>query len=142
MPKDLDSDAGTIRVLRGKGGTTRTVGLDAGAWAILQLWLDRRAALGMNGRQPVLCTLKGQPVKSAYVRTLFHRLGKKAGILKRVHPHGLRHTFAFELAAERTPINLIQAQLGHANVSTTSRYLAHLNPVAVVEAMKARSWCL
>jgi site-specific recombinase XerD len=142
MPKDLDAEAGAIRILRGKGGTTRTVGLDAGAWAILQLWLDRRAALGMNGRQPVFCTLKGEPVKSAYVRTLFPRLARKAGILKRVHPHGLRHTFAFELAAERTPINVIQAQLGHANVATTSRYLAHLNPIAVVEAMKARSWSL
>jgi site-specific recombinase XerD len=142
MSKDLDAEAGTIRILRGKGGTTRTVGLDAGAWAILQLWLDRRSALGINSRQPVFCTLKGKPLKTAYVRTLFPRLARKAGILKRVHPHGLRHTFAFELAAERTPINLIQAQLGHANVATTSRYLAHLNPVAVVEAMKARSWAL
>jgi integrase len=142
MPKDLDSDAASIRVLRGKGGTTRTVGLDAGAWAILQLWLERRTALGLSGQQTVFCTLKGGPIQPAYVRTLFPRLARKMGIEKRVHPHGLRHTFAFELASERTPINLIQAQLGHASLSTTNRYLAHLNPVAVVEAMKARAWSL
>ena len=41
---------GTIRVLHGKGDHDRVVGLDAGAWAILQLWLDRRAAAGINGR--------------------------------------------------------------------------------------------
>lgn len=142
MPKDLDSEAYSIRILHGKGDHARTVGLDAGAWAILQLWLERRTALGMTGRQPVFCTLKGGKMTTSYVRNLMPRLARKAGIMKRVHPHGLRHTFAYELAAEKTPINLIQAQLGHASLSTTNRYLNRLNPVAVVEAMKARSWSL
>ena len=142
MPKDLDSEAYSIRILHGKGDQARTVGLDAGAWAILQLWLERRTALGMTGRQPVFCTLKGGKMTTSYVRNLMPRLARKAGIWKRVHPHGLRHTFAYELAAEKTPINLIQAQLGHASLSTTNRYLNRLNPVAVVEAMKARSWSL
>lgn len=142
MPKDLGSNAGTIRVLQGKGSTSRVVGLDAGAWAILQLWLDRRASLGIGSRSPVFCTLKGAPLESAYVRSLFPRLARKAGIEKRVHPHGLRHTFAFELANENTPLHLIQAQLGHKHLSTTDRYVRHLNPTAVVEAMKARTWQL
>lgn len=142
MPKDLDAANSTIRVLHGKGDKARVVGLDAGAWAILQLWLDRRAALGINGRQPVFCTLKGKPVSSAYVRMLLPRLGRRAGIEKRVHAHGLRHTHAFELATEATPIHVIQAQLGHSSVATTDRYIRHLNPAVVVEAMKARSWSL
>ena len=83
-PKDLDAQASTIRVLHGKGDHDRVVGLDAGAWAIVQLWLDRRAAAGINGRAPVFCTLKGRPMKSAYVRTLLPRLARKAGIDKRV----------------------------------------------------------
>ena len=37
-----------------------------------------------------------------YVRQVLHRLGDRAGIEKRVHPHGLRHTHAAELEmAER-----------------------------------------
>ena len=56
------------------------VGLDAGAWAILQLWLDRRAAAGINSRALIFCTLQGKPMKSAYVRTLLPRLARKAGI--------------------------------------------------------------
>ena len=60
FPKDLDAQASTIRVLHGKGDHDRVVGLDAGAWAILQLWLDRRAAAGINGHAPVFCTLKGR----------------------------------------------------------------------------------
>jgi site-specific recombinase XerD len=142
MPKDLNPTNGTIRVLHGKGDHDRVVGLDAGAWAILQLWLDRRAAAGINGRAPVFCTLKGRPMKSAYVRTLLPRLARKAGIDRRCHAHGLRHTHAYELATEGTPIHVIQAQLGHSSVATTDRYIKHLNPAAVVKAMQSRAWTL
>jgi integrase len=43
------------------------------------------------------------------------RLARRAGIEKRVHAHGLRHTHAAELALEGKPMNLIQAQLGHSS---------------------------
>lgn len=142
MPKDLDPTGSTIRVLHGKGDKARLVGLDAGAWAIVQLWLDRRTVLGINGRSPVFCTLQGKPIKPAYVRTLLPRLARRAGIEKRVHAHGLRHTFAYELANEGTPLHVVQLQLGHSSVATTDRYIRHLNPAAVVEAMKSRAWSL
>jgi site-specific recombinase XerD len=142
MPKDLDAKGGMIRVLHGKGDKSRVVGLDAGAWAILALWLDRRSAAGINSRAPVFSTLKGQPIKSAYIRKLLPRLARKAGIDKRVHAHGLRHTHAFELAGEGTPLHVIQSQLGHASVATTDRYIRHLNPAVVVEAIRSREWTL
>ncbi len=141
-PKDLDRDAGTVTVLRGKGGKRRTIGLDPGAFALVQRWLDMRARWGINGRAPLVCTLTGKPVASAYVRALMKRLQRRAGITKRVHPHGLRHTHAAELAFEGQPMNLIQAQLGHSSLATTSRYLAHIAPAQLVEAMKARTWSL
>lgn len=141
-PSSLDAKGSMVRILHGKGDRDRVVGLDAGAWAILQLWLDRRAAAGINSRAPVFCTLKGKPIKSAYVRKLLPRLARKAGIDKRVHAHGLRHTHAFELASEGTPLHVIQAQLGHASVATTDRYIRHLNPSTVIETMKSRMWSL
>ena len=52
---------------------------------------------------------------------LFLRLARQAGIAKRVHPHGLRHTHAAELAAEGVPVNLIQQQLAHSSLATTDR---------------------
>jgi site-specific recombinase XerD len=142
MPKDLNTDDGSLRVLHGKGDRSRLVGLDTGAMAVLQVWLERRAALGLNGKQRIFCTLKGRPLKTGYVRTLLPRLARKVGIEKRVHPHSLRHTFSFELAGEGIPMHQIQAQLGHSCLSTTSRYLAHLNPAAVVAAMRGREWAL
>lgn len=140
MPKDLDHEARTVRVLHGKGDKARIVGLDDGSWAILQRWFDKRASLGINGRNPVFCTLKGEPLKAVYVRNLLKRLAKKAGIDKRVHFHAMRHTHAFELANEGTPLHVIQQQLGHSSLAVTDRYIRHLNPQEVVKTMQARKW--
>ena len=141
-PKDLDPKQGTVRVMHGKGDKSRTVGLDAGAWAIIQRWLDKRKSLGITGRKTVICTLNGDPLLPSYVRTLCKRLGKKAGIEKRVHPHGLRHTGAFELANEGHPLHVIQQQLGHSSLATTDRYIRHLAPQEVIDTMKSREWSL
>lgn len=137
-PKDVDRALGTVTVLRGKGGKRRTVGLDPGAFAVLERWLEDRATLGVNGRKPLFCTLKGERMATAYVRALLPRLASKAGIEKRVHAHGLRHTHAAELAMEGMPVNLIQAQLGHASLAVTSTYLAHIAPAQLIETMRSR----
>jgi site-specific recombinase XerD len=141
-PKEIDPRAGTVTVLHGKGDRRRIIGLDPGAFAIVQQWLDRRGSLGLGGRQRLVCTLAGRPLQPSYVRTLLPRLADKAGIEKRVHPHGLRHTHAAELAAEGLPVNLIQAQLGHASLAATDRYLRHIAPVQLIEAMRLRPWTL
>ncbi len=139
-PKDIDRKEGTLRILHGKGDRSRLVGLDAGAFALIERWLGKRKKLGIKRTAPLFCTLDGQPLDPSYVRHAVKRLATKAGIEKRVHPHGLRHTHAAELAREGVPMNVIQAQLGHSSLATTSRYLAHVAPQHVVEAMQAREW--
>lgn len=140
-PKDVDLDAGTIRVLHGKGDRARTVGLDPGGAAVVGRWIERRKKLGI--RSPaVFCTLDGKPLSQQYVRALLPRLAHRAGIEKRVHPHGLRHTHAAELAGEGVPMNVIQQQLGHGSLATTDRYLRHIAPQAVIDVMQARTWSL
>jgi site-specific recombinase XerD len=142
QPKDVDLSQGTIVVLHGKGDRRRTVGVDPGAMAIIARWVDRRKALRVPRSAPLLCTLDGKPLYPSYVRTLLPRLAEKAGIDKRVHPHGLRHTHAFEVMMEGIPVPIIQRQLGHANLATTQRYLDHIAPKDVVEAMQAREWAV
>jgi integrase len=68
------------------------------------------------------------------------RLAKRAGIEKRVHPHGLRHTHSAELMLEGVPVPIIQRALGHTSLATTDRYLRHIAPKDVVEAMRGRDW--
>ena len=139
-PKDVDPDVGTITILHGKGDRRRTIGLDPGAMAIIERWLEKRRSLGLTGRQRLFCTLQGRPLHPSYVRTMLHRLGEKAAIEKRCHPHGLRHTMSFELMMEGTPVPLIMRQLGHASLNTTQRYLDHLAPRDLVETMQRRTF--
>lgn len=139
-PKDVDADAGTVRILRGKGGRPRTVALDPEAFAFVERWLDRRTKLGIKGRAPLFCTLDGGPMSTGYVRAMLPRLAARAGLAKRVHAHGLRHSFAAGLAEERVPMNMIQAALGHSSLAITSRYLDHIQPQQVIDTLRARSW--
>ena len=139
-PADIDPDRGTIRVLHGKGDHDRTVSVDDGALAVVQLWLDARAKLGINGRHKLFCTLAGTPLYSSQVRAMVTRRAARAGIDKRVHPHALRHTHAAELVAEGVPVNVIQAQLGHVSLATTDIYLRHIAPADVIAMGRNRKW--
>src|SRR5690348_18488109 len=56
-PKDIDLDAGTVRVQHGKGDRYRVVGLDPGGAAIVLAWINRRRQLGISNRHPLICTL-------------------------------------------------------------------------------------
>jgi len=141
-PKDIDLENGTVTVLHGKGDRRRTVGVDAQALAVVQLWLDRRRQLGIGVGSPVFCTISqpnpGQEMHSSVVRECFKDLAVKAGIDKRVHPHGLRHTHASELAREGVPLHVIRKQLGHQDLATTARYIDHLTPWEVIDAIRSR----
>jgi len=138
--RDVDLDAGTVRVRHGKGDRSRTVGLDEQTTALLARWIDRRKKLGPGARAPIFCTLQGGRLDSSYVRRLLPRLAAKAGIDRRVHAHGLRHTYAAELAREGTAINVIRDALGHTSLAVTDRYLRDVAPTHVIDTMRARRW--
>ncbi len=140
QPKDLDHRHGAVRVLFAKGGRSRTVGMDGRAFELIAPWMEIRADLCLDERAPVFCMLDGQPLHDGYIRVLFPRLGRQAGITKRVHAHGLRHTHAAELRAEGLDIGVISKQLGHRSIATTARYLDHIAPYAVLDAMSHRDW--
>lgn len=136
---DIDQERGTVRVLHGKGNKARTIGMDPGAMAVVARWVDVRRAAGIrNGT--LFCTLDGGRLNDRYVRPLLARLAEKAGIEKRVTPHQLRHTHSVELVAEGVPVNVIQKQLGHADLRVTTRYLDHVAPGDVIAAMQRRQW--
>lgn len=142
-PADIDRASGTVRILRGKGHKARTVGIDAGALAIVEQWLAKRTELGIRSG-PLFCTFsahsKAKPLDASYIRHLMPRLREKAQVTKRLHAHGFRHTHAVELDREGVSTRTIQGALGHASVSTTNTYLQHLEPREVVDKMRAREW--
>jgi integrase/recombinase XerD len=136
-PVDVNLSVGTVRVLHGKGGKARTVALDALARSALEAWL----AVRPRGRGPLFCPVSkpGQWIHSNHIRNRLRRLAERAGIDKRVHPHGLRHTYAIELDEEGFPLRDIRDLLGHSNVSTTDAYLRGLGASSAVERAKMRA---
>jgi site-specific recombinase XerD len=137
-PKDIESSS--IRVLDGKGGKFRIVGIDVEAMAVIERWVAERKRLGISGTRPLFCTLRGGAIAGAYVRNMLKRVARKANIEKRVHPHCLRHTHATELCQEGVNVGIISKQLGHSSIATTARYLDHISPRQVIETMSNRTW--
>lgn len=139
-PKDVDLVTGAVAVLHGKGDRRRTVGIDPGACEVIRAWVERRSQLGFGSSVSLFCTLQGATMKASYLKELLPKLAREAGIEKRVHPHGLRHTHAYELMMEGVEIPVIQRQLGHVSLATTSIYLNHIAPKQVIETMRKRAW--
>jgi site-specific recombinase XerD len=136
-PADVNTDAGEIRVLLGKGKKARVVGIDDGALGHVVRWLDKRRALGIRSRV-LFCTLEGGPLQPRYVRAMVKRYAERAGIEKRAHPHGLRHTHAAELEQTGFTATEVQQQLGHSSLNTTAVYLNHISPSARVAKVRNR----
>lgn len=133
-PRDVDLKRGTVRVRHGKGDRSRTVGLDALASGALEAWLRVRPA----GGTALLCTLDGAALYSSYPRNLLKRLARRAGIDKRVHPHGLRHAYAVELVQEGASVVFVRDLLGHASIATTDGYLRGLGASPAVAFARGR----
>src|SRR3954453_17838747 len=56
----------------------------------------------------------------------------------RFAPHQLRHAHAVEMAREGVPLNIIQRQLGHANLGITSIYLQGIDSGEIVAIVHQR----
>ena len=136
---DLDQRRGALLVRNGKGGRRREVGMDEWGWEQLRSWLNARAELPVGA---LFCIIdgptRGRPWSAAAVRTEFRRLAARAGVRRRFAPHQLRHAHALELAREGVPLNIIQRQLGHANLGTTSIYLQGIDPEEIITAVRTR----
>lgn len=142
LPKDLDLERREINVRRGKGAKQRLAVLSEPGVAPIELWLAERTKLGIPPKAPLFCTISaggnalakkgtiepGGALSQPYIWTMLRRLALKAGIEKRVHPHGLRHSHAVRLSRRGVPTPDIQGQLGHSNVATTSLYLDSVSP--------------
>jgi len=137
--RDLDPRRGSLLVRRGKGGRRREIGMDAWGWEQLAPWLAARLELPVG---PLFCIIdgptRGRSWSSAGVRVEFRRLAAQAGVRRRFAPHQLRHAHAVELAREGVALNVIQRQLGHANLGTTSIYLQGIDTEEIIATVHAR----
>ena len=121
--KDLQArnDGGQATVL-GKRGKTRSILVPARTWMIVTALRS-----GAEEDAPVFLSRKKGAIHPSQVLRIVQAAAKRAGITKPVSPHWFRHAHASHSLDRNAPISLVQATLGHADISTTGRYL-HARP--------------
>ena len=122
----IDSKAGLIRVVEGKGGKSRDVMLDP---MLLRALRRHWKAEGLRGPWlfPARAPRGGwhnRPVGRGQATKAFGRAVLAANIerSKRITLHGLRHAFATHLLEDGVDPFTLQVLLGHERLETTARY--------------------
>jgi integrase/recombinase XerC len=126
--RDIDLHRGDVRVW-GKGGKERVVPLPAAARSALREYLAQRRRPGVLS-EPLFTSLRSKKgemprrLDPRDVRRILRRRADRAGVVDRVHPHRLRHSYATHLLDMGADLRAIQELLGHASLSTTQKYTA------------------
>jgi len=122
----------------GKGGKNRVVFMSDTAADTLDQYLakrfDKDEALftKVESKKETLKSVKEKAedtkeesrgrLTSRQIERIVQGAAKKAGIVKQVTPHTLRHSFATDMLRSGADIRSVQSLLGHANVATTQVY--------------------
>lgn len=130
---DLDGSSPSLLVRRGKGGKPRRQPLAAELVAALRREHQQRSPAA---EAPVFCGLQGRRLDPKILGQIIHRAAQRAGIDKHVTAHMLRHTAATWLRQQTGDARLVAEYLGHADLSTVTRY-AHVAPAELHAAAQA-----
>ena len=116
---DIDAGRLMLRIRAGKNGHDRDVPLSARLLGVLRAyWREARprGTYVFQGNRP------GQPISTKAVWHMLRKVGRHAGITKRIFPHTLRHCFATHLLEAGVDLRTIQHLLGHRSIRSTVRY--------------------
>ncbi len=107
----------------GKGSKERIVPLNNETINALKMYiLDYRRLLYPKDKDAVFINKSGKRISRVGVFKIIKELSVKAGILKDISPHTLRHTFATHLLEGGADIMVVKELLGHEDVQTTELY--------------------
>lgn len=119
---DVDFLGGTIR-LYGKGSKERLVPIGDAALKVLRAYLAARPRPSEAGAAaPLWTNQRGRRLSGGGIALIVRRTARKAGLLKGLSPHALRHSFATALLDNGCGIRELQEMLGHSNIGSTQLY--------------------
>ncbi len=128
--EDIELSTGRCHIKKAKGEKDRVIFIKP---SVLSELIDY--AVKYNDHVGLIFkTLKGWPMKDAYLRKMIARKAVVAGIQKRVYFHLLRHTYLSRLYGRTKDLRLVQEVAGHADISTTQIY-THISGEDVRTAM-------
>jgi integrase/recombinase XerC len=123
---DVEFSLGILRVF-GKGGKERVVPVGEKALEALRSYLPRRDEVlarkkGKKPPSPLFISFRGTRLTARSVARILQKHILSSGLLRKVSPHSLRHSFATHLLDAGADLRAIQELLGHVSLSTTQRY--------------------
>jgi len=113
-----------IRVF-GKGSKERLIPIGSSAINWIDQYLMKSRPLLMKklkSENYLFLNSRGSKLSRMGVWKIIDRYVKEAGIVKKVHPHTFRHSFATHLLEGGADLRAVQEMLGHADISTTQIY--------------------
>lgn len=126
--KDVNLESREFRVV-GKGRKARIVFLSDAAVDHVKRYLESRndnwsPLFISNSNRSSSPSLLGEErrLEPQAIERVVRTIASHAGIVKKVTPHTLRHTFATELLKNGADIRSVQEMLGHASITTTQIY--------------------
>ncbi len=120
--QDLHLNMGFINVI-GKGNKERIVPIgDQGAKAVKDYIDFGRSKLKKIPGDILFVNHRGNEISRVGFYKTLKSLTIKAGIMKDVSPHTLRHSFASHLLENGVDLRMVQELLGHEDISTTQIY--------------------
>ena len=123
--QQVDLDHGFVRVM-GKGSKERVVPLGDQAIRAIQAYLasGRPHFVKTKTGSQFFLSNRGTAISRKTVWLMVKTHTRRAGIIKTVKPHLLRHAFATHLLSGGADLRAIQEMLGHADIGTTQIYTA------------------
>ncbi len=116
---DIDSKSMRIRIRKGKGLKERYSILSQNCLDMLRVYYKQYRPTDYLFTNP----RTGLPLHQRTIQQVFKDKRNALKLPADVTVHSLRHSFATHLLLAGTNIAMIQKLLGHANISTTSKYL-------------------
>ena len=124
---DMDFDRKQLKVVQGKGKKDRYVPLSEHLIRGLKSYISAEKPQGYLFGGVAIVDRAGGDFDSRYsqkgVQWAVKEAAKKAGIIKDVHVHTLRHTCATHLLEDGMDIISVKNFLGHESIETTMLYL-------------------
>jgi integrase/recombinase XerD len=110
-------------IVTGKGNKQRLVPIGGMALKAIDFYRKDREALPVIHDQNVLfLNRRGSKLSRAMIFTIIKNLAARAGILKNIHPHTFRHSFATHMIEAGADLRAVQEMLGHESILTTEIY--------------------
>jgi integrase/recombinase XerC/integrase/recombinase XerD len=113
-----------LMTVRGKGNKERKV-------ALVGLLTEKLKTFERQG--PYVFGEKPLDTRTGY--EVVRQAGARAGLLKPLNPHALRHSFATHMLSSGTNLRVLQELLGHESLTATQKYL-HLSIDSLARTME------